>query len=113
MQIVGKTQRKKFKNSDCCTAFEYPINDSDINGAIIELSGRYPKNGFAVNEICKEMGYVISGSGKIVVENKEYLIAEGDLILIQPNEKFYWEGSLQIFMPCALAWTPEQHRITE
>lgn len=110
MEIAKKKQRKEFKNSDCCTAFEYPMEDRDINGAVIKLSGRYPGKEWAVNEICKEMGYVVSGSGRVVVENVEHSVGEGDLVLINPGEKFYWQGNMKIFMPCAPAWTPEQYK---
>ncbi|MFA5068196.1 MAG: cupin domain-containing protein [Candidatus Izemoplasmatales bacterium] len=110
MKIVKKDQRKEFKNSDCCLAYEYPMDDSDINGAAIKLSGRYPDKGWAVNEICKEMGYIISGSGKLVVEDKEYELTAGDLVLINPGEKFYWQGNMEIFMPCAPAWSPDQYK---
>lgn len=113
MEIITKKQRKKFKNSDSCIVFEYPIADNNINGTIIELSGRYPDKGWAVNEICKEMGYIISGSGKIIIGGDEYLLEEGDLVLINPGEKFYWQGNMEIFMPCVPAWTPQQHKIIE
>jgi len=110
MKIVKKDQRKEFKNGDYCIAFEYPMEDKNINGAVIKLSGRYPDKGWAVNEICKEMGYIISGSGKLVVEDKEYELTAGDLVLINPGEKFYWQGNMEIFMPCAPAWSPDQYK---
>ena len=86
------------------------MEDKNINGAVIKLSGRYPDKGWAVNEICKEMGYIISGSGKLVVEDKEYELTAGDLVLINPGEKFYWQGDMEIFMPCAPAWSPNQYK---
>ena len=110
MQITTKSQRKEFKNGDYCIAFEYPREDKNINGAVIKLSGRYPDKGWAANEVCKEMGYIISGSGKLVVEDKEYELTAGDLVLINPGEKFYWQGDMEIFMPCAPAWSPNQYK---
>jgi len=65
------------------------MNDKDINGAVIELNGRYPKEGRAVNLKCKEMAYVIKGSCKLVLEGEETLLNEGDLILIKAGEKYY------------------------
>lgn len=94
-------------------AIEYPLEDKDINGAVIELSGRYPDTGRVVNLKCKEIAYVISGSGKIVVENEEINLSEGDMILVEPGEKYFWEGKLKIFVPCAPAWYPEQHKEVE
>lgn len=93
MEITRKEETKKFKNSEVCTAIEYPMDDKDINGAVIELNGRYPDKGRTMNEKCKEMAYVIKGSGRIVVEGKEIQLKEEDLILIEPGEKFFWEES--------------------
>lgn len=113
MKIIHKNQTKIFKNSEACTAIEYPMEDKDINGAVIELNGRYPDKGRTVNLECKEMAYVIKGSGKLVVEGDEVKLNEGDLVLIEAGEKFFWEGNLTMFMPCTPAWYPEQHKEVE
>ena len=113
MKVVYKNQAKEFKNSDVCTAIEYPMEDKDINGAVIELTGRYPDKGRAVNLKCKELAYVIKGAGRAVVEDEEIKLQEGDLILIEPGEKFFWEGNMTMFMPCTPAWYPEQHKEVE
>lgn len=113
MKISTKSQRKEFKNGNFCTAYEYPIGDKSINGAVIELTGRYPENGSAQNLVCKEMAYVVDGGGKVVVEGVEYSVNEGDVVLIDPGEKFYWEGDMELFMPCAPAWDPAQYRTVE
>lgn len=110
MKIIHKDQTKKFKNSELCTAIEYPLEDKDINGAVIELTGRYPSSGRVVNLKCKELAYVINGSGKVVIEEKEINIQEGDLILLEPGERYFWEGNLTMFVPCTPAWYPEQHK---
>ncbi len=113
MKIIHKNQTKIFKNSEACTAIEYPLGDKDINGAVIELNGRYPDKGRAMNLECKEMAYIIKGFGRVAVENKEIKLSEGDLVLIEPGEKFFWEGNMRIFMPCAPAWNHEQYKEVE
>jgi len=113
MKFINKKETEKFKNSNVCTAIEYPLEDKDINGAIIELSGRYPDKGRVVNLKCKELAYIIKGSGRAVVEGKEIQLNEGDLILIEPEEKYFWEGNLIMFVPCTPAWYPEQHKEVE
>lgn len=113
MKIVRKNETKEFKNGAQCIAIEYPLGDKDINGAVGKINGRYPETGRAVNRKCKEMAYVISGSGKIVVEGKEYPFTTGDLLLIEPGERYFWEGKFDIFMPCTPAWYPEQHQEVE
>ena len=113
MKIIHKNQTKIFKNSEACTAIEYPMEDKDINGAVIEITGRYPAKGRTVNLKCKEMAYIIKGAGRVVIEGKEVKFEEGDLILINPGEKFFWDGVAQIFMPCTPAWHPEQYKEVE
>ncbi|MFA5946059.1 MAG: cupin domain-containing protein [Patescibacteria group bacterium] len=113
MKISHKSETHTNKNSNVCIAVEYPMDDKDINGAVVELTGRYPATGRVTNLECKEMGYVIKGAGKIVIEDAEHALAEGDLVLIEPGEKFYWEGNMTMFMPCTPAWHPEQHKEVE
>lgn len=113
MKFINKNQTKIFKNSEACTVIDYWTDDKDINGAVIELSGRYPDKGRAMNLECKEMAYIIKGSGRVVVEGEETKLNEGDLVLISPGEKFFWEGNMQIFMPCTPAWHHEQYKAVE
>lgn len=113
MKIVHRQQSLKHQNNEFCLAFSYPTEDKDISGALIELIGRYPTKGTVVNEKCKEMAYIIKGSGKLTVGNEEFDLSEGDLVLINPTEKYYWNGNMTLFMPCSPAWYPEQHREVE
>ena len=70
-------------------------------------------NGRVINLKCKELAYIIKGSGRLVVEDKETKLNEGDLVLIEAGEKFFWEGNMRMFMPCTPAWYPEQHKEVE
>jgi len=109
MKIVRQSEAQTHKNSDRCTAIEYPIGDQDINGAVIELNGRYPDAGRVVNLECKELVYVIKGSGKLVVEGNAIELNEGDMVVIEPKEKYFFDGQMTFLAPCAPAWHPEQH----
>lgn len=113
MKIIYKNQTKKFKNSDYCTATDYWTGDKDINGAVLEVNGRYPDKGRAVNLKCKEMAYIIKGSGKIAIESEEIKLNEGDLVLIDKGEKYFWEGNITMFGSCVPAWYREQHKEVE
>ncbi len=111
MKIVHSNQTTKHINSKGCMTIEYPLGDKDINGAVIRLYGREPDKGRAMNTKCKELAYIISGSGKVVVNGKKVRFKKGDLILIKPGEKFYWQGKATMFMPCNPAWYPEQYKM--
>jgi mannose-6-phosphate isomerase-like protein (cupin superfamily) len=110
MKFIKRDQTNRFENNKYCVAIEYPMGDRDINGAVGIISGRYPTKGRVVNEKCKEMAYVIEGAGRAVIEGKEIKFIKGDLLLIEPGERYYWEGNFEIFMPCTPAWYPEQHK---
>src|SRR6266404_5351615 len=113
MNIAHKNQVVRHQNSSTCVASEYPLNDTDINGAVIQLTGRYPAQGRVKNTQCKELVYVIDGSGRIVVEGKEVVLCQGDVILILSGEKFYWDGTMTLFIACTPAWTLEQHKYVD
>ncbi len=110
MKIVHVNETKELKNSDVCIAHEYSIDDPDINIATIIITGRYPAMGRAMNSKCKELGYVAEGSGKVFVDDKEITLEKGDVVLIEPGEKFYWDGNFTLLMSCTPAWTPEQYK---
>lgn len=110
MQVLYRQDSKTVQHNNACTVTEYKIDkDNQIDCAIIALSGRYPLQGSVMNQICKEMAYVVNGSGKIVVEDKEILMTVGDVVLIEPGEKYYWEGEMRLFVSCTPAWDPAQH----
>jgi mannose-6-phosphate isomerase-like protein (cupin superfamily) len=113
MKIVHENQTKKFKNSDVCIATEYTLGDEDINVAYVEVSGRYPAEGRVMNEKCKELAYIMEGGGMIVVEGEEIPLNEKDQILLEPGERFYWEGNIKMLVSCAPAWFAEQHKEVE
>ncbi len=110
MKHTPETEAKRYQVTETCVAIEYPNGDKDIWGATIELNGRYPLTGYTVNEKCKELVYFISGQGKLVVGDQEILVKKGDQVVINPGEKFYWDGELVMFMPCVPAWYATQHK---
>ena len=110
MKKISKEEGKRLEASNSCDVIEYPLGDKDINGAVAEIRGRYPEKDRVVNTECKELVYVIEGKGKVVVEGEDYEFEKGDVLLIEPGEKYYWEGTFKIFMPCTPAWYPEQHK---
>jgi mannose-6-phosphate isomerase class I len=110
MKIISQKQAKKFKNSDNCFGLEYPHSSKNINGALITIIGRYPNEGRMVNEVCDELVYVISGSGRLVCEGRKYSFSKGDIIIINKKERFYWNGQCKTLIVCAPAFYPEQHK---
>jgi mannose-6-phosphate isomerase-like protein (cupin superfamily) len=110
MQIITKSQTTSFSNSPTCSGEEFAFGDKDLNIAVVTVNGRYPARGHLLNKVCKEIAYVLSGHGKVGVDDQVHELKPGDAVLIVPGERFYWEGSdLRMVMPCSPAFYPEQH----
>jgi mannose-6-phosphate isomerase-like protein (cupin superfamily) len=112
MQRIQKSGATKFTNGATCEGTEYSFSDKAMNIAFVTVEGRYPESGYAMNEICKEMAYIVSGTGKLCGANgSELPVAAGDSVFVAPGEKYFWEGeALKMVMPCAPAFYPEQHK---
>jgi len=113
MKIALQHQATKKVNNASCTVIEYPLNHEMLDFAIATISGRYPDARRVVNQQCAELGYVIEGSGKIVVNHKEYQLNAGDIVIIEPGEKYYWEGNMKLFLSCRPAWYKDQHQVVD
>ncbi len=109
MKFCPKNQTNKFSNSDTCVVAEYPLEDKDIEMVVVAIKGRYPKSGRVVNKECKELAYIQEGSGKITIEGEEVKLNQGDMILIDAGEIYYWDGQLTLCVTCSPRWFPEQH----
>lgn len=111
MKFVAKSQAKKHTNSPTCVAYEYSVGDATIDAAVGVIRGRYPEKGYVVNEVCRELVYVISGVGTLTTHTASTDLAPGDMALLNPGEAYFFTGTeLTILMPCAPAWYPEQHK---
>lgn len=112
MKYLEKEKSQKFEHG-AITAYEYPLGDPDINCALVELKGRHPDQCWLINEKCKEMVFVVRGLVQLTTENETVSLKEGDIVLINPLEKYFWNGDCTLLTPCTPAWTPEQNKIIE
>ena len=109
MKFVSKSEAKIHKNSEACVASEYPVGDTDLDFATVEITGRYPDSGRVTNLKSKEACLILQGGGKIVIEDKEVSLEKGDLIVVEAGEKYFWDGTMTIAVTCRPPWTKEQH----
>jgi mannose-6-phosphate isomerase-like protein (cupin superfamily) len=109
MEYVSVQDVIRRENSPSCIVLEYATKNTEINIAVAEMTGRYPDEGYAVNQACTEMAYVLKGQGKLVLENQSVNLSVGDVVLIPRGEKYYWEGDMTVLLPVSPAWHPEQH----
>lgn len=111
MKYVSAAQAFKFENGLTCTAFEYNTEHTGINIARIEISGRYPDAGSAVNRVVTELVYVESGTGTVAIGDARISLQKGDVISIDPGESASWEGNLTLIIACTPAWSPDQYEM--
>lgn len=113
MKIVKSNNAKIIKNSNTSQLLEYSmeLNDKDIDFCINTINGRYPESGYCTNEKCKEICYILEGSGAICKKEETVFFEQGDVILIDKEEIYYWNGNCKIIMICTPAWYKEQCKL--
>ena len=113
MKIIHKKETKLFKNSDVCDAFEYDLARADMGGVVVAVRGRHPDNGRVVNTECNEMAYILEGKGIISIEDVKMVFAAGDVILIEAQEKYFWDGNFSAVLFSVPAWNTGQFKIVD
>lgn len=111
MEFIKKSQAM-FYSGDGYSGMDYPSVDKDINFAVIKINGRSPKVGYQVNTNCKELLYIINGEGTLYLKENNDRVAfnQGDVILINKNEYYAFDGNFEATVPCTPAWTSDQHK---
>lgn len=95
---------------------EFNFQDESINDAVITIAGRYPVEGYAVNDKSLAMISIEAGTGTIDISGSAVLNLEpGDRVLVHPGDPYALEASdkLVIRYIAAPAWTSSQARIVE
>ena len=113
MKKIAFEEAQVFNNSELCIATEYNFQDKDIDIATAVINGRYPEGAYCVNTEVKEMIYIIEGHGEIHKENETITFKQGDAILIDKGEKYFWIANCTVAMSCSPAWPPHQHKIVQ
>ena len=109
MELIKKSQANTVQATKSTKFSEYFSDDRLLGGALITIKGRYPEEGFALNQICRELAYITKGTGKLATGNSIAKFSEGDVLYLLPDEKFFWEGSFTMFVVTSPAFDPKQH----
>lgn len=116
MKIVKSSQAKTYTTAESLSAsVEYPLNDHEIDCALVKISGPYPTNGgWAQNQKSKELLFCIEGSGELEMKTGEkYEFQKNDVILIEAGEIYRFDAQTSFCVVCTPPWTPEQHKNIE
>ena len=114
MEFIKKEQAESY-SGDGYSGMDYPSSDKDINFAVIKINSRSPKVGFQVNTGCKELLYIINGKGTLHSKdsNEQIEFNQGDVIVIDKNECYAFDGNFEAAVPCTPAWTSQQHKYVD
>lgn len=115
MKFVKKQDSEKVVNSKTSWLLEYSreLNDKDLDFCINTINGRYPEKGYASNLECKEICYILEGCGLICKRDKSITFEEGDVILIDKKDEYFWDGNCKMVMVCSPAWHKEQCKLLD
>ncbi|MEI6498634.1 MAG: cupin domain-containing protein [bacterium] len=110
MKIVKIENATEVENSATSHLLEYSValNDKDIDLAVNTIVGRYPENGYCTNKECKELVYVLAGTGTLNKHDQCLDFKAGDVLLIEQDEVYFWKGNCKIIMVCTPPWHKEQ-----
>ncbi|MDR0957287.1 MAG: cupin domain-containing protein [Candidatus Nomurabacteria bacterium] len=108
MKIIKKSDAEIIKHGGVESA-EYNTGNADLNMAVVTVNGRHPKQNYTMNTECKEILYFINGRAQLFMKNADpQELAAGDIVLIEPNESYYWQGDFTAVTSCSPAWTIKQ-----
>ncbi|MDD3181611.1 MAG: hypothetical protein PHD48_02250 [Alphaproteobacteria bacterium] len=109
MQIVRENEKRTIRPLRAVTIHEYDTHNADLSGATAEIKGRYPERGYVMNKVCKELVFIMEGGGKLIMPSGETMFAKGDILFLDINEKYAWEGDMVLFMATTPLFDPAQH----
>lgn len=108
MQVRKISEATRHENSPFCTAYEYHMPTRELDCAVIDLAGRYPASGWAMNTACTSLVHVVEGEGRILFETGEYRLGKDDQLLIEKDDKYALDGAMKLLFSAAPAWSPDQ-----
>jgi mannose-6-phosphate isomerase-like protein (cupin superfamily) len=112
--LIKKEKSQKKQIAKKSFVFEYNLNNKELGFAYAKINGRFPDSGRTINKVCQEIYYVISGSGKIFLEGKEFNLEKGDVFLIDSGKRYYVIGTnIVLACPTVPEWYSQQQEFVE
>ena len=93
MKVCSKKQAIGCRNGDNCVVTQFPMANEELDMAVVEVTGRFPERGCAINHKVAEMVYIQSGSATITVDGAVRSLEVGETVLIEAGEAYFWDGT--------------------
>jgi mannose-6-phosphate isomerase-like protein (cupin superfamily) len=112
--MLIKSQEATVKFMPGCTVHEFPFPSTNLGIAQVNMTGRYPETGKAMNTVCDMIYYITSGTGIIHTEKGIFEVKKGDSYFFDKNT-WYWieANNLEVCLTTAPNWYFEQYKILE
>ncbi|MBP7837087.1 hypothetical protein KA021_00090 [Candidatus Saccharibacteria bacterium] len=90
--------------------FKYPSPTVDFDIGRMVINGRHPEypNTFLVEDACSFVIYVISGAGKVYVDDETFEVTAQDVIFVPNKTRFAVEGVFEYITFDSPGYYPEQ-----
>ena len=109
-----KIEGQPFRNSETCEGVAYSTERATQDISTIKISGRYPEEGWAMNEVSDEMVLVSRGRGKLIRKDEVVLeLEQGNGVFVEAGTWFAWEGDMTLTMSCSPSFNSDQYRWKE
>ncbi len=108
MEYISQTDAEAFK-SDTVTSYEYDFPEAKMNLARIQINGRYPLEGFALNREVDSIVHVMSGEGLVKTQDgTTFQLRQNDQLHLAVGDAYFFEGNFEILYGATPKWNPEQ-----
>ena len=106
IKICKQSDSNLHKNGEYCEVIEYPLNQSNINIALVNIHGRYPETGYAMNTDVDELLFIQQGAGNLTtIDGDQTPFTEGDAVLVPKGDKYYFDGDFTAVIACNPTFT--------
>lgn len=102
-----------FENSKTCKGVAFVSDEMNVDMSVIEISGRYPESGWALNGEVSEIVYVQRGKGRLYLEGGETEIEQEAVVAVPAGRKFFWDGDMTLIMACNPPFNSGQYSMIE
>lgn len=110
MKKISQSKAKTFSGKSL-TIQTYDFQRSEFEFSTAKISGRFPESGYIQNTKIDEIYFVTGGSGSLVLGSGETLsLSAGDAALIEKNDIYFCEGSLDLVVVTVPAFSREQQK---
>lgn len=109
--LVKKSNSKRIQENVVSAFNEYDLPFNKFSVGVSEINGRYPHNGYDIDEEVEQVWYVEDGKGRVNIENEIFEIDKGDMLFIPKSEKYWIEGDLlKLIVVSSPPWFIQQHK---